>query len=93
VHCTKISSEFECQGQMSRSPGTKTKKCGILFGSRPLGAVLIRHFFSGAVLGCAVLRQFYAGEIISACCVVLIFDFNFISLLVALKIRVFRFHQ
>jgi len=25
VHCTQISPEFECQGQMSRSPGTKQK--------------------------------------------------------------------
>ena len=38
MHCTKISPEFECQGQRSRLPGTKkTKKCGILFGSRTLG--------------------------------------------------------
>jgi len=29
--------EFECQGQRSRLPGTKTKKCGSLFGSCPLG--------------------------------------------------------
>ena len=36
VHCTKISPEFECQGQRSRSPGTKTKKCSILFRNRPL---------------------------------------------------------
>ena len=35
VHCTKISSEFECQGQGHR--GQKTKKCGIFFASHPLG--------------------------------------------------------
>ena len=29
----------------------KTKKCGILFGSRPLGRGLHAAFFSGAVLG------------------------------------------
>jgi len=32
VHCTKFSPEFECQGHL----GKKTKKCGILFWSRPL---------------------------------------------------------
>jgi len=26
VHCTKISPEFECQGQRSRSAGTKNEK-------------------------------------------------------------------
>jgi len=38
MHSTKISPKFECQGQRSRSLEIKiTKKCGILFGSRPLG--------------------------------------------------------
>ena len=42
MHCTKISSEFECQSQRSKVKGQghrgqKTKKCAILFGSRPLG--------------------------------------------------------
>jgi len=54
VHCTKISPELEfgVKGQRSKSPGTnKTKKCGILFGSRPLGRGPDRKpFFSAAVL-------------------------------------------
>ena len=42
-------------------PGQKkTKKCGILFGSRPLWG--------------AVLRRFHAGGKISACCLVLLTD-------------------
>jgi len=67
VHSTKISPEFDCQGQRSRSPGTKTEivrqsvrqsssgarsSCGILFGAVLWGAVL------------------YAGGKISACCLV-----------------------
>jgi len=44
----------------------KTKKCGILFGSRPLGHGP-RAAFYGAVLGGAV---HYTGGKISACCVV-----------------------
>jgi len=53
VRSTKILTEFECQGQRSRSPGTKTKKCSILFGSRPLGGGPSAAFIPGAVLGCA----------------------------------------
>jgi len=66
VQCTKISPELECQGQRSKVKFTgdkKTKKCGILFGSRT----------SGIVLWGAVLRQFDAGGKISACCLVLEF--------------------
>jgi len=50
VRCTKIS-EFKCQGQRSKSPAAKTAKCGILFGSRPLGRGPRPAFFSAAVLG------------------------------------------
>ena len=34
MHCTKISPEFKCQGQRSRSPGTKNA----LSAASPLGA-------------------------------------------------------
>jgi len=41
VRCTKISPEFEFQGQRSKVKvkvtDDKNEKCGILFGSRPLG--------------------------------------------------------
>jgi len=54
VHCTEISPEFECQGQRSKLKVTgdkKTKKCGILFGSRRPGrgprAALFRFFVPG----------------------------------------------
>jgi len=53
VHCTKISPKFECQGQ--RSPGTKNKKCGILFGSHCLGHGPCVAFFSVTVLACVAL--------------------------------------
>jgi len=72
VHSTKISPEFECQGQRSKVKVTgdkKTKKCGILFGSRILWRSPCAEFFSGAVLGDAVL---YAGGKISACCLVFV---------------------
>jgi len=53
VHCAKISPEFECHGQRSRSSGTKkTEKCCILFRShRPLGRGPHAAFFYGAILG------------------------------------------
>ena len=55
MQCTNISPEFECQGQRSNVKVTgdkkKRKKCGILFGSRPLGCGPRAAFFSGAVLG------------------------------------------
>jgi len=45
MHSTNISPEFECQGQRSRSPGTKkNKKCGILFGSGPRGRGPLRRW-------------------------------------------------
>jgi len=67
VHCTEISPEFECQGQRSRSPVTKnTKKCGILFGSRPLG-----HGPRGIFFGRVPRGRGYASGKISACCLVL----------------------
>jgi len=60
VQCTKTSPEFECQGQRSKvkSQGHRDKKrqkCGILFGSRPLGrgpraAAFFRERSSGARL-------------------------------------------
>ena len=55
MHCTKISPEFECQGQRSRSPETKRNSVA---------------FCSGAVIEGIVLRQFYAGGKIRACCLV-----------------------
>jgi len=53
VHCTKISPEFECQGQRSRSPETKNDRPKVpFFGSRPLGrgprAAFFRNRSSGA---------------------------------------------
>jgi len=52
VHCTKISPDFECQGQRSRSPGQKNEKVRHFFWSRPLGCgPIVRRFLSGAVLG------------------------------------------
>ena len=69
------SSNVKVNGQKSRSPGTKkTKKCGILFGSRPLGRGPRAAFFSAAVLGGAV---HYAGGKISACCIVFLFFFPY----------------
>ena len=72
VHSTKISPEFECQGQRSKVKVTGDKKrksavfcSGVVF----CGAVLVQHFFSGAVLWDAVL---YAGGKISACCLVFV---------------------
>ena len=52
VHCTQISPEFECQGQRPKakvSGDRKRKKCGILFGSRPLGRGPHAAFFPRAV--------------------------------------------
>jgi len=51
VHCTKISTEFECQDQRSRSPGTKGKKVCHFFGSRPLARSPRVAFSSGAFPG------------------------------------------
>jgi len=45
VHCTKILPKLACQGQKSRSPETKTKKCCIFSGVVLWHAVLMRHFF------------------------------------------------
>jgi len=57
VQRTKISPEFECEGQRSKVKATKdkkTKKCDILFGSRHLGRSSRVAFFpepsSGALL-------------------------------------------
>jgi len=56
-HCTKISPVFDCHGQRSKVKvigDKKTKKCGILFGSRTLGrgprAAFFREPSSGALL-------------------------------------------
>jgi len=60
MHSTKISLEFECQGQMSKAEVTgvkKTKKCGILFQSHPLGRDPRVAFFQEQYLGCAPLRR------------------------------------
>ena len=51
----KISPEFECQGKRSKVKVTgdkKTKKCGILFGSGPRGAVL---YAGGKISACCVI--------------------------------------
>jgi len=60
-------SRSKIKGQGHR--GQKTKKCGILFGSRILWRSPRAAFFSGAVLWDAVL---YAGGKISACCLVFV---------------------
>ena len=76
MRCTKILPEFESQSQRSKVKVTgdkKTKKCGILFGSRPLGRGPRAAFFSGAVLGArGPPPVLYAGGKISACCLVLV---------------------
>jgi len=57
------------------------QKCGILFGSRPLGrgprAAFYREWFLGAQFCSCVVRHFYAGGKISACCQVYI-NINYI---------------
>ena len=81
MHCTNISPKFECQGQRSRSPGTKTRlalptpdtpECVQMVCARckQRAAATDGPFcgFQGGVLG--VVRQFYAGGKISACCLV-----------------------
>jgi len=55
VHCTKISPEFECHGQMSRSLGQKSEKCSIFFGSRPLGCSPRVAFLGVVLAGVATL--------------------------------------
>ena len=50
MHCTKISTEFECQGQRSRSLRTKDEKVHYFFGSRPLGRSPRVAFSLGAFL-------------------------------------------
>jgi len=73
----KISPKFEFGGQRSKVKVTrdkKTKKCGILFGSRPMERGPRAAFFSGAVLG----GRFYAGGKISACCLVLIINKKYV---------------
>jgi len=58
VQRTKISPEFECQGQRSnvKEIGDKKRQCGILFGSRPLRRRPRAAFFSAAVLGALLCR-------------------------------------
>jgi len=65
VHCTEISPEFKCQGQSSRSSGTKTEKCRILFESCPLGRGLVRHFFQKPSLW-ALLRRWENQRMLSS---------------------------
>ena len=67
VQGTKISPEFECQGQRTnvKVTGDKKRQCGILFGSRPLRTRPCAAFFRQPSSG-----RFYAGGKISACCLV-----------------------
>jgi len=61
--CPNLNFKVKGQGHW----GQKTKKCGILFGSRPLGRGPHAAFFSGAVLRGMAL---YMGRKISTCCLV-----------------------
>ena len=54
MHCTKISSEFDCQDQRSKVKVTgdkKRKSAAFRSGVVLCGAVRVRQPFSGAVLG------------------------------------------
>ena len=54
VHSTKISPEFECQGQRSKSPAPKKRKSATFcLGVVLWGAVLVRHFFGSVPQGAA----------------------------------------
>jgi len=75
VHCTIISPEFKCQGQSSKSPGTKnvlsaadTPVCVRIVCARTLKTACSSQ---GVQCG-SVVRQFYAGGKISACCLVVL---------------------
>ena len=75
MRCTEISPGFECQGQRSKVKVTedkKTKKCGILFGSRPLGRGPRAKFFPGAVIG-ALLRRCENQRMLSSCIMFIIY--------------------
>ena len=64
MHCTKIAPEFECQGQRSRSPGTKMKNCWVIpVGRTQQTAADDTIAWQPGVTG-------YAGGKISACCLV-----------------------
>jgi len=67
VHSTKISPEFEFQGY--RLKVKVTGVTGSLFGSRPLGEVLVRHFFGSGPRGRgppAVLRRWENQRMLSS---------------------------
>jgi len=68
VHCTKISSKFECQGQRSRSSGTKKRKSAAFCLRFVLwGVVLVRHFFPEPFSG-ALLRRWENQRMLSSSC-------------------------
>ena len=75
VQCTKISPEFACQDQRSRSQGTKNEKVRHCVresssGARSSCGIFSRAALGGAVLGALRACQFYAGGKISAFCLV-----------------------
>jgi len=63
VRCTKISPEFDCQGQRSKVKVTGDKK-------RKSAALVSAVVLCGAVLCIACRGRSYAGGKISACCLV-----------------------
>jgi len=81
VHSTKISPEFECQGQRSKVKVTgdkKTKKCGILFGSRILWrSPRAAFFFGSGPLGRCPLRRWENQRMLSSFRTKTRYDFRF----------------
>jgi len=70
LHCTKISPEFECEGQRSRSPGQKMKSLPFCAGVVLCAAVLVRHFVRQwpSWLGRpSVLRRWENQRMLSSC--------------------------
>ena len=73
VQKSRPGSNVKVKGQRSRSPRTKkTKKCGILFGSRPLGRGPRVNFFPAAVIG-ALLRRWENQRMLPSCIMFIIY--------------------
>jgi len=71
VQCTKISPQVRMSRLKVKVTGDKkSKKCGILFGSHPLGCGLRAAFFASGPRGALHACQFYASVKISTCCLV-----------------------
>jgi len=65
VHCTEISPEFQCHNQRSKVKVTgdkQTKKCGILFWSRPL--VLRQIYAGGKISACCLVGAFVVSGLV-----------------------------